>query len=315
MGLIKIKTLVEKSINVLVITHRNPDGDAVGSLAAVGEYLFELGKKYTLFCLDEIPEKYLFLNKRGKISEQAELLSNNFDLILALDCGDIHYTGIYDYLIKMRDIARVAVIDHHASNPGWGEVNLIDGEASSTTEILYNYFRETGARISKNMADALLTGILTDTENFVNSATRWESIETSAQLLARGARYNQIIRQIYRDKKDLDLRVWGRVLSNIKKNDKLKIVHTVMTRDELGEVEPGVVDGISNFVSNLKEMNASLVFRETKDGRIRVSLRALNEKMNVLKIARAFGGGGHEAAAGFSLEGRMERTEGGWQII
>ncbi|MFH1890838.1 MAG: DHH family phosphoesterase [Candidatus Kuenenbacteria bacterium] len=316
---LKIEDYIDKANNILLATHQSPDGDAIGSLCAMMDYLSLKNKKYIAFSEDDISPNFLFLrNAHRIISDKAKLARENFDLAIILDCSSLGYTNIGNYMQERKnggDKIDLITIDHHSGNQGYGDFNLVDGRAASTTVLLSKLFEVTGIEIKKETATAMLLGILADTGGFTNKATNSEAMEITSRLIGRSGKYNYIIRQIFQDKDEQSLKIWSKVLSRLIKNDKLNIAYSVVLADDIMQDNRASVDGISNFFNNLGDVSMSMVLKEQEGNKIKVSLRGIKEGTNVLRLARFFQGGGHVKSAGFMINGRLEKVGRYWQVV
>jgi len=296
---------------VLLICHQNPDGDALGSISALAYFLDLIKKPYNTFCLTEPAEHLANLphliipNLNGSIWQNAD-----HDLIIVLDSGDLKYAGVADYIAKLKHEPIIINIDHHSTNKKFGHYNLIISQASSTTEILYFFFKLNNIKITKNMAMALLTGLITDTENFSNPGTTEKSLKVASDLIHRGANFNLVKNWFLKNKSITALKLWGVVLSRLTINEKHQIIYTYVTQNDIkshgdNEVES---EGIANFLNNLSDGQAALILKEQADGKIKGSLRTTRDDFDVAQIATRLGGGGHKKAAGFSIDGPIEKA-------
>lgn len=312
---LEIYSNIEQAENILMVVHKNPDGDALGCLTAMMEYLAGQNKQYVAFCIDGVPGKFQFLkNSHQIISEPLVVSKNRFDLIIVMDCSTMDYTGLSSYL-KDEEQVNLINIDHHVANCGYGHINLVHQQSCSTAALLYKFFEHHGINISKEIANSLLTGILTDTSNFTNKGTTSESFAISADLIRRGANCNYINKQIYQDKSRKNLQTWGKILSRLVKNDKLKIAYSIVLREDVEDRGEEAVEGISNFFNKLSGVKIAVVLKEKENGEVKVSLRAIGDDINLLPLVKFFNGGGHSKAAGFLIQGRLEQVGGYWQII
>ncbi len=314
----KIQAEISKATTVLVISHQNPDGDAIGSLIGIGHYLEHRQKTYVLFCLTGIPEYLRFIKGTEKIrSDETILTKGEFDLVILLDSGDLQYAGVAEHFRTLKGLPVVINIDHHPTNQNYGHINLVHPAASSTSEIIFHFLDYYRIPIDKEVATSLLTGIMTDTGNFTNMATTPSSMEASSRLMAYGARVKDINSNTTRNKSLNQLQLWGRALSRLKLNVQTGIVTTVLTQKDFKELQMDEdnSEGISNFLNSVGEAKAIIVLREKSDGTIKASLRTTQPGVDVSKIAKYFGGGGHKKAAGFSIKGKLAETEEGWRVV
>ncbi len=309
---------IKKSNHILLISHEKPDGDTLGASLAMAHFFDRENKKYKHFCPDKPPAYFNFLPKIEKIIFNYKLIElKEHDLILIIDCGDLKRTKIENDLILIKEEKNIINIDHHQSNNNFGRLNLVVPQASSTSEIIYNFFTFNAIDIDKYMATSLLTGILTDTMNFTNAATNHESLKIASHLLAKGARVNQIISQISQNKNLKALKLWGNILSRLEFNPQYNAAYTVITKEDLKDKQVSLEDardGLANFLSNLQDIDFILVLSEEDDNIIKGSLRTTKENIDVSQIAKLLGGGGHKKAAGFKIAGKLAKDEKGWYI-
>ncbi|MFA6098933.1 MAG: bifunctional oligoribonuclease/PAP phosphatase NrnA [Patescibacteria group bacterium] len=314
----KIKEEISKANKILVIAHQHPDGDALGSLLGMGYYLRLAKKEHTLFCLTPTPEYLKFLPETGFITnDENKILEKEHDLVIILDSGDLAYAGVERHFRELKGLPIVVNIDHHPTNQRFGHINLVHSQASSTSEIIFHFLDYFRLPITKEVATQLLTGILTDTGSFSNLGTTPSSMEVSAKLLVYGARAKEITTNTFKNKPLAQLQLWGRALARLKKNESTGIVSTVLTIKDFQElgIEEDNSEGISNFLNNVEQAKAIMVLREKSDGTIKGSLRTTQPDIDVSKIAKFFGGGGHKKAAGFTVKGKLKETDSGWQVI
>jgi len=314
----KVNDEVKKAKSVVVISHKNPDGDALGSLLGMSHYLELMETKHRLFCASPIPDYLSFLPNVSRITDDETILLNHeYDLVIVLDSGDLMYAGVDEHFRKMKGLPVVINIDHHPTNQHYGHINLVHRQASSTAEIIFHlldYFRYP---LQKDVATSLLTGILTDTGGFSNLATTPSSFEAASRLMASGARAKEIISNAFQNKPLKQLQLWGRALSRLKENKETGIVTTVLLQKDFKELgmDEDNSEGISNFLNNVEHAKAIIVLREKTDGTIKASLRTTQSDVDVSKIAKYFGGGGHKKAAGFSIRGKLQETKSGWEVL
>jgi bifunctional oligoribonuclease and PAP phosphatase NrnA len=311
-----LRQRIELAQNILLFVHKNPDGDAIGSTVALADYLKALGKKCVLFSHDGCPENLIFLKGSEEItSDKKSVEKEKIDLMIAIDVGDLEHAGVKDLVESYKEKGiTLATIDHHFSNDGYGEINIIDSQASSTAEVLYEIFQVLQVEIDNNMATAMLSGILSDTGVFTNGATTVRALEIVAELIAKGGRYSRVIKESEDKREGNFFRFWAKVLSRAGKNDKMKLVYSVILKEDL-EMFQEAGDGVANLLGSLQDTAWALIIKEKSDYEIKVSLRSRDERIDVAKVAKFFGGGGHKRAAGFSIRGRLEREGDNWKIL
>ncbi|PIR92463.1 hypothetical protein COU01_01575 [Candidatus Falkowbacteria bacterium CG10_big_fil_rev_8_21_14_0_10_44_15] len=306
---------VTSAQNIFLATHENPDGDAVASLCAVAEWLTALGKNFYLACADEAEASFHFLPQIAKINKlTANLDFSRFDLAIILDCGSLRRTKA-EAAIKAAPIP-IINIDHHLSNDQFGAINLVDADAVSTTQILYELFKYGKADISRQLASCILTGIITDSGNFAYAATNPRTFKVASEMIMSGANARNILTSTAKNKNLATLKAWGFALSRLQYNPNYDIAYTVLTRRDLADLGIGKQDleGLASFLNNLKDAKIVLVIYELGDGRVKGSLRTNRDDVDVCVLAQSFGGGGHKKAAGFEVEGKLMPVENGWRV-
>ena len=320
----QIHNHIKTANKLALVSHPNPDGDTLGAAVAFAEYLESLGKSVKIFCLTPVPDKFSFLRHTHLISNDPNVFLEP-DTITVLDCGDLRYAGVAEILKDHP--ATIINIDHHATNQKYGHLNMVMPEAASTTEVVYNFFKTNNVRVTPTMATALLTGLITDTENFSNQATSHTSLTAAGELLRLGANWIIIHRSLVQNKSIALLKLWGLILSRLDKKSPYlptgdlpkggggspegretnDIAYTYLTMKDLLQhgAEDADVEGISNFLNKLEGAKISLFIKETADGKIKGSLRTTNDDTDVSALAVKMGGGGHKKAAGFTAEGTI----------
>jgi len=312
-----IADVLTRAQHVLVLTHKKPDGDTLGAAAAFAKYLKNQGTRLTLFCLDGPGSDLDFLPLRDQIPTDPRKLSIElFDVIAGFDFSTLSHTGIEALLAHRAQGSTLINFDHHFSNMRFGDINLVDETAPSTTAVLHAYFKFVGAKIDADMATALLTGLVTDTGSFTNAATNIEAFTIASELLNSGAKIQRILQSTFHNKSLGALKVWGIAFSRLVRDSRSGLAVTILTREDLAlcGVDTAAADGIANFLNILGDVDAVLVLRDDDSGFIRGSLRTTKE-LDVSVLARYFGGGGHKKAAGFTLQGILKRTNDTWRVV
>lgn len=352
----QIVELIKKHQNILVLTHINPDGDALGSLLAFYLLLKKLDKNVSAVATSEIPVKFNFLPaisninsefngirdfiinldlssaKLDKLSYQKITDENRldiiitpktgtftpedvsfsygahkFDLIFVLDTPDLERLGkVYDENADLFYETPTVNIDHHPSNEYFGKINWVDLTATSTAEILVALIESLSREkqlLDADVATALLTGITTDTGSFQNTNTTPKSLTVAAQLVAAGARQQEIIQKIFKTRELSTLKLWGVILSKVVLEEE-GFVWSYATQNDIVQASAAndetqqVVDELLKTVPNT---DFALLLTEKSDS-VFGSLRSAKNNVDVLAIAKIFGGGGHEQAAGFQIK-------------
>jgi phosphoesterase RecJ-like protein len=299
---------------VLVASHENPDGDAIGSMSAAALALRDLGKQVRLYLHADspIPHEYGFLNLDG-LERTLDHGANDGWTLLALDCGNEARLGP-DHVDMRAGFDRVIDVDHHHDNSRFGDVNYVDGHASSTAEILARVFDGLGVQITGPIAEALYVGLVTDTGRFQYRTTSPDSLRLAARLVEAGADVHRIFELVFETQPMDKKRLLGRVLENMQPYHGGRLLLSYVTRDDLALVsgDEATTEGLIDDLREVEGVQVAALIREQialPDGTItpnRVSLRSRGS-IDVSRIARASGGGGHKQAAGFSHPGTIEQ--------
>ncbi len=299
----------------LLVSHKKPDGDTLGAMLAFGAALDAAGKAHTRFCADSPAANYRFMpGVERVVSDPALVAAAKPDAVFLFDAGDLAFAGV-DRLVAELGSPTVVNVDHHASNTRFGKVNVVVTDASSTAEVVHRMLAANGVRPDREAATCLLTGLCTDTSNFSNPATSASALSVGAELLSRGAKFDAVLEHIVRNKSLPTLRLWGLALSRLTWNRQYGVASTVILLQDLAETraEETATEGVSNFLSAVLDVPVIMVLYELPGGRVRGSLRT-TEEIDVSAIAKAFGGGGHTKAAGFTVNGRLVLADGAWKL-
>ncbi|MEI8061056.1 MAG: bifunctional oligoribonuclease/PAP phosphatase NrnA [Candidatus Berkelbacteria bacterium] len=315
----KLITFLERDENqkFLLVAHERPDGDTVSATLATARLLKSLGKEITVASSQGVPEVFKYLPDWR--DAKSDFLVGDFDAIILIDNGDLKRTGYADRIIKAKERGIPIVnIDHHPKNDIWkyANINVVDENASSTCEIIFGLFNKVGAELETDVATMLLTGIYTDTGGFQHANVSAKTFSAASQLMSHGAKLKNISTNISNHKSLAMLKLWGIALDRIIELTDIKLVYSVITRQDIESVGASDQDlaGVVNLISTIPDDVATLLLYETPDGKIKGSLRTESAKVDVAKIASLFGGGGHKRAAGFIIDGKLEKTDGGWKI-
>lgn len=311
--------LINQRSNILIICHNKPDGDTLGSSLAFAHYLDKIGKKHTHYCIDVPASYYSYLPKIESMKHGEKPDIHKFDLVICFDHGSIHQSGHADDLKRYKESSletRLVNIDHHFSNEEFGDLNILDFDASSTSEVIYNIFRTCNILIDRNMATCLMTGLIYDTSNFTNSATKESSLSCASHLASCGASIPSINEKVIKTKNIPSLNIWGEVFSRLQINPKYHIAYSIIRKEDL--IQEGVnkeaLDGMVNFLQGLKDVKAVMLLTEDKDGWLKGSLRTIHDDVDVNALAKLWGGGGHKKASGFKVKAEIMEQEGFWSV-
>jgi bifunctional oligoribonuclease and PAP phosphatase NrnA len=287
----------------LVCSHSRPDGDAVGSVIAMGMLLRQMGKRADLVTADRIPAIYRGLPEADSI-RTAMRVHGPYDAAILLECDSVARTrlrGLEPFFIVN--------IDHHTTGHGWGHLNWINRDASSVGEMVYRLAQAAGVTVTPEMASCLYTTVLTDTGGFCYGTTRASTFSLARELVLAGADPIRIAQEVYFSAATSKLLLLGAALSNLTREGRLAwlwVSHQDMMRTCAAEED---CEGIVNYALSIAGVEAAAFLRELPERRIRLSLRSKGN-VNVAAIAERLGGGGHENAAGCTLEGPLSRAIG-----
>ncbi len=296
---------VQCASRILVLTHMNPDGDALGSLTAVGQALSRLDKTYTLACESDITNRFNFLPFVTQIVKRPDSRTP-YDLVITLDCGDISRMGEpYDNLPQPKP--RLVNIDHHVTNDNFGDLNWV-ADCPSTAEMLYQLFQELGWEIDAGIALSLLTGVVTDTLGFRTPNVTPNTLRVASALMDAGADLPLVTMQTLILKPLSTLRLWQIGLNNVHLQDGLMWTSiTNQERESIGYRSESS-SGLVSFLADVNRVAMGVVLLEMEDGTVRVGFRS-RPPYNVASVAQALGGGGHPQAAGCTMEGPLAKAE------
>ena len=308
-----IGEVIKKTNRILIIPHKNPDGDAIGAALGLYQVFTNIGKEPEVVCFDQPPPVFSFMPNVEKV--RTEINDLDYDSVFILDSGATHLTGFNESHPQLFDKSMEVVnIDHHPSNDFYGKYNLVVTEAASATAILYSLCMELDLPIDRNTATCFLTGIYTDTGSFMHSNTSSEILAIAARLLAKGADLRRISKDIFNTTKVSTMRLWGRVMKNTYKTED-DVAMSVVTRKDFEDTgaDYSEMTGAVDYVNAVPGSLYSVILTE-RDGKVKGSLRTLSEDVDVAEIASNYGGGGHTKAAGFTLSGHLEK-EIRWKVV
>jgi bifunctional oligoribonuclease and PAP phosphatase NrnA len=300
-----VKTAVTQANHILLVTHLAPDGDAIGSITAAGLALRQLNKQVTLMCDDPAPSRFHYLALVDRIQNQ-HAANANYDLIIALDCGDADRMGdVFKRLPNPN--APLINIDHHITNTNFGTINIVIA-ANATTEILFDLLPILGVSLTPEIAMSLLTGLVTDTLGFRTNGVTAHTLTAAGKLMEAGADLSLVTTQGLILKPLSTLLLWQKGLNNMRLDNGLiwsAISHK--ERQEIGHLASSS-SGLVNILSEVQPAAMSAVLLELDNGKISVGFRC-RPPYKVSELAMNLGGGGHDLAAGCTLEGPLEKAE------
>ena len=298
----EILEAIEKSEKIAISGHVSPDGDAVASCCSMAMALIKKGKKAVVY-LEEVPEKFRSVpySDRVLVSEPEE----DYDLFISLDCGDAERLGRYSEFIKKTYTVN---IDHHISNTYFGGLNFVDGNASSTCEIIYRLI-DGWCAMDKNIAQALYTGIIFDTGCFKHSCTSPYTMKIAGELMTYNIPFTSIQEELFYSHTFVEAKILGAAIKNMRMECDGRLAVSKLSSAEMKTAGGASkdADAVVSYIKNTEGADAAVFFYEKSDGEIKASMRS-NEAVNVSEIAVRFGGGGHARASGCTLYGTFEEV-------
>ncbi|HZB88265.1 MAG TPA: bifunctional oligoribonuclease/PAP phosphatase NrnA [Terracidiphilus sp.] len=300
-GIEAVLKVLREGQRFLVCSHLRPDGDAVGSVLAMGMLLEQMGKRADLVTADRIPPVYRSLPWADRL-RTAMSVSGPYDAAILLECGSLARAQLSGL-----DKFPIVNIDHHASGRAWGQVNWIDRGAASVGQLVHRLVVAAGAAVTPEMATCLYTTLLTDTGGFLFGMLQSSTFALAHELVEKGADAGRIAQDVYFSTPLAKLLLLGTALTNLRREGRLgwlSITHEDMERTGAEEED---CEGIVNYALSAAGVEVAVFLCELPEGRIRLSLRSKG-RVNVAAIAEAMGGGGHENAAGCTLDGPLDRA-------
>ena len=295
---------IDKAKSIVILTHESPDGDAIGSGLALYAGLKQLGKNADIV-IPEYSKTFEFLPNSNEIKKEGE--NENYDLAIALDCGDIkRLNGFAGYF---EDANSKISIDHHSSNTMFADYNFVNPMAPATAQILIIILEALGVIIDKEIGTCLLTGIITDTGGFKYKGVTAETFEFVAELLARGVNVSDVYKKVLQTVSKSRFSLMQIAMNRIEFFEDGKLTFTYITKEDEEKVGAGSNDhdGIVEMGRDIEGVEVSIFLRETDEG-YKISLRS-NEYVNVSDICLMFSGGGHIRAAGGNINLPLEQAK------
>lgn len=300
----EIINTINKNNSFLITSHISPDGDALGSVIALGLILKNLNKKVIYHIDPSIGDKYSFLTQIEDISSDSDIADENYDVGICLDCSDTNHLFGTNIL---KQCTKIVNIDHHISNKFYGDINLVDSKAGATGEIIYELLSFIKINLNKNIAIALYTAIVTDTGNFKYSNATSKTHFIVSELLKQPFEAWKINKKIFDEHKKSKVFLLGKAINNLQffLDDKLAI--TILTQNDLQEVgaPPDEVEGLINIGRDIIGVEVSILLKENNTNEYKIGFRS-NKYVDVGEIALELGGGGHSRASGCIMSGNKD---------
>ena len=313
-----IKSLLRSPKNIVIVPHKNPDGDAIGSTLGLCHYLKSYSHNAVIIAPNDYPEFLKWMPGESSIlkfeSHQAdsESLIENADLIFTLDFNALHRIGDMEIPVKKASALKI-MIDHHQQPDDYAKYIYSDAGMSSTCEMIYNFIEMLGDtdKIDADIATCLYVGLMADTGSFRFPATTSRTHQVISQLIDKGAKNSEIHNNVYDTNSYNRLQLLGRAMQNLNVIPELQTAYISLSQEELDtfNFKKGDTEGFVNYALSLKGIILAAIFIESKqDGIIKISLRSKGE-FSVNEFSRAhFNGGGHTNAAGGRSDASLEET-------
>jgi phosphoesterase RecJ-like protein len=290
----------------LLVSHVNPDGDAIGSELSLARILRRLGKGAVVWNRDPTPSLYLPLPGSDRIhvgEEPPAGFPEKFDAVIVLECPSPDRTGVEKHLQALP----ILNIDHHLGNQHYGVVNWVDSAAPAVGEMVYRLAQALKVSLEPEVASALYLTLVTDTGGFRFSNATPAAFEAAATLVREGAQPEQVSQWLYESQPLAVIKLLGEMIPTLELHAGGRVATVRLTQEMFARVGagPGDSEGLIDYVRSIAGVDAVGLIREREDGSHKVSLRSRGE-VDVEKVARQHGGGGHRNASGFALEGDGE---------
>lgn len=290
----------------LVTTHENPDGDAVGSSLALAGYLKSLGKDVTVHFCDPVPDLYAFLPLSSEVEQK--LPDRDYDVCIVLDVGEFRRAGTQ--VNQCRRIGKFINIDHHLTIDNFGTINFIDPRAAASGVLVYRIIKASGWQIDLPTALNIYTAIITDTGSFRYSNANPEAFSIAGEMIGVGVNAWDIAEKLYESQPRERLELLALALSTLTTSACGKFASIAVTLDmyEQTGTSAELTDGFINYPRSISGVEVAVFFREISKGFFKVGFRSKG-KVDVSRLAAAFGGGGHHNAAGCNLHGDLTEVK------
>ncbi len=298
----QIKELIEESNSILLLTHENPDGDAIGSVLGIYYYLISINKSVDMVVLD-IPKVFNFMPSINKI---VDTVDKSYDLGIVVDCSSRERIGQNDDLFSR--CKKTICIDHHISNSSYCDVNYVFGDVCSCCQVIYYLFKDLNIEITNEIGFSLCTGVITDTNGFSIDSVNSDTFNMMADLINIGIDVHMIYLKTLNMKTMSQYNLMKIGMSRLEFFDDGKISFTYILKDDFDKVSAslGEHEGIVDIGRNIEGVEVSIFIRE--DDGFNVSLRS-NGKVDVGYVASLLGGGGHRMASGAKIKMSLEETK------
>ncbi len=311
----KARLALLQAERICIISHRGPDGDAVGSNLALRLALENMEKEVVSACVDPVPNDSVFLRKAETFVEDFDY--DYFDVIVAVDCGALKLVNFHETKPEILSGKKPFInIDHHGSNDFFGTINIVDPKACATAFMLYHFLNFCEWPITREMSTALLHGIYFDTGSLMHSNTSADVYNVTGKLMAKGADLRSVVKNLFHTTPVSKMRLWGRILERAYVNEEGVTVSAVNQEDyNACGASSKDTGGAIDFLNAVPGSKYCVLLSEDREkGIVKGSLRTQNDEVNLSEVASQWGGGGHPKASGFGVQGHLKPTMK-WKIL
>lgn len=307
----EIGGVIEANSRFMIVSHRRPDGDAIGSMVALGNSLGEGGKEVVMVNEDGVPDRLRFLPLVDQVMKVDEI-PRDFapEVVFILDSADLNRVGtaILEWLGEDRFVIN---IDHHVSNPGFGNMCFVDAESPATGQIIYELIRHLGLPLTPGAMKNLWAAISTDTGSFQYPNTTARTYEIGAELVAAGVNVGEISQQLYESYPYRRIELLRELLNVLKLTAEGRVASWVLTRSVVEKygIGPDDAEGLIDVIRAIKGVAVAVFFEELKGGEVKISCRSKTPEADVSRMCGKFNGGGHRLAAGARVAGPVDEVE------
>ena len=304
---VEIGKAIEDHNSFVVVSHVRPDGDAIGSILALGHALEKLGKSVRYLNNDGCPPSLNFLPGSEKVEVSKEVGVLDVEVAFTLDTAAHSRIG-EGSLEAIKNTKLLINIDHHISNPGYGDLNYIDSKSPATGQIIYELLIALNLPISEISRDSIYVAVSTDTGSFQYPGTTQRTYEMAADLVGRGLNVGQINQLTYDNQPYRKVELMRALLNSLNRSQDGLLVWwdlQMETKTKLGLVDDDT-EGMIDFIRSVQGVVVAVFFEDLEGGKVRVSMRSKDSRVNASEICGVFGGGGHSLAAGIRMAGPLE---------
>ena len=302
--------LIRKRLNaadtIAIFVHTRPDGDSIGATLALGWALEDEGKKVEFVSEDPIPERYQFLFQFTADGKDPFIPAPvHADCYVVPDISSPDRAGAF--FLDHPEIQPDICIDHHVSNIGFAKLNWVESDNPAACCILTSIMPKMGFTLTKRISSALLTGIITDTNSFSNSNVTTDALRLAADLVDNGAELFKICRTAYKEHSIQEMEYWRIGMNHMRIEDGMAWSYILASEREAAGIESDETSGFTSYMGNTTGIKTSVFFTETDEKKVKISWRSV-PGYDVTKVAVSFGGGGHKAASGATIDGPIDQA-------